>query len=324
MSHHASRRVWSPCRSNPGGVSTVILATLMEPLMRHTFVLLVPALAMPIIAGAQDRDRDFRFNERVPSGAWRRVHSTHGDIRVTEAAGDRAEGSGRRRGADAGDLQITMVRDGDNVTICAVFEGGQCDAEGIRSSRKWSHDGHASADVEVRLPRGVKIRALSGNGEVMISGATAEVRAASGNGAVSAASSGGPVSASSGNGDIDVSEAGGEVTARSGNGDILVSTRSGPVSASTGNGSITARMAAVTGTADMAFRTGNGDVVVSLPANFEGEIDARLPNGRLESDFPLRVEGRLDPRRLRATIGGGGARITIVSGSGGAELRKAG
>jgi hypothetical protein len=44
-------------------------------------------------------------------------------------------------------------------------------------------------------------------------------------------------------------------------------------------------MSALTGTADMAFRTGNGDVVITLPANFEGEVDARLPNGRLDSDF---------------------------------------
>ena len=292
--------------------------------MRPIFVLLVTAIAFPAIAGAQERDRDFRFSERVPAGAWLRVHSTHGDIRVTEASGDRAEVVGRKSGDDAGDLQITTVRNGDDVTICAVFEGGQCDAEGVRSSRKWSHDGEGSVDFEVRLPRGVKLRALSGNGEVIVSGATAEVQASSGNGAVSVASSGGPIRASSGNGDVDVSQAGGEVTARSGNGDITVTTRSGPVSAYTGNGSIDARMSALTGVEDMSFRTGNGDITVMLPANFEGEIDARLPNGRLESDFPLRVEGRLDPRRLRATIGGGGRRISIMSGSGGAEIRKAG
>ncbi|HJU67428.1 MAG TPA: DUF4097 family beta strand repeat-containing protein [Gemmatimonadaceae bacterium] len=291
--------------------------------MRQAVLLLVTALAMPMVARAQDRDRDFRFDERVPSGAWLRVHSTHGDIRVIAASGSEVEVIGRKSGADASELRITTMRDGENVTICAYFDGSQCDAEGIRSSRRWSHDGEGSVDFEVRLPRGVKIRALSGNGEVMISGATADVHAASGNGAISVASSGGPVSAASGNGDVEVSEAGGEVSARSGNGDIRVTTRSGPVSASTGNGSIVARMASLTGSADMAFRTGNGDVVVTLPANFEGEIDARLPNGRLESDFPLRVEGRLDPRRLRATIGGGGRRITIVSGSGGAELRKA-
>jgi hypothetical protein len=292
--------------------------------MRRTFNVLLIALAVPAVAVAQERDRDFNFSDRVAAGAWLRVHSTHGDIRVTRASGDRVEVVGRKSGDDAADLRITAVRNGDDVIICAVFEGAQCDAEGIRSSRRWSHDGEGSVDFEVRLPRGVKIRAATGNGEVAVSGATAEVQATSGNGAVSVASSGGPVRASSGNGDIDVSEAGGEVTARSGNGDIRVTTTAGPVTASTGNGSIDARMSSLTGTEDMAFRTGNGDVSVTLPANFEGEIEARLPNGRLESDFPLRVEGRLDPRRLRATIGGGGRRITITSGSGGAEIRKAG
>lgn len=292
--------------------------------MRRTLNVLLIALAVPAVAVAQERDRDFNFSDRIAAGAWLRVHSTHGDIRVTRASGDRVEVVGRKSGDDAADLRITAVRNGDDVTICAVFEGAQCDAEGIRSSRRWSHDGEGSVDFEVRLPRGVKIRAATGNGEVAVSGATAEVQATSGNGAVSVASSGGPVRASSGNGDIDVSEAGGEVTARSGNGDIRVTTTAGPVTASTGNGSIDARMSSLTGTEDMAFRTGNGDVSVTLPANFEGEIEARLPNGRLESDFPLRVEGRLDPRRLRATIGGGGRRITITSGSGGAEIRKAG
>jgi hypothetical protein len=292
--------------------------------MRRTFVLWVTALAMPAVAAAQERDRDFTFRERVPAGAWLRVHTLHGDVRVTEGSGDRVEVIGRKNGEDAAELRISTLRSGDDVTICAIWEGGQCDAEGIHSSRKWSHHGEASVDFEVRLPRGVKIRALSGNGEVMVSGATAEVHASSGNGTVSVASSGGPVSASSGNGDVDVSEAGGEVTARSGNGDVRVTTSNGPVSAYTGNGSIDARMSSLGGTADMSFRTGNGDITLLLPANFEGEIDARLPNGRLESDFPLRVEGRLDPRRLRATIGRGGRRITIMSGSGGAEIRKAG
>jgi hypothetical protein len=291
--------------------------------MRRSVVLSFIALAAPIVALAQER-ADFTFNERIRAGAWLRIHTGHGDIRVIEGSGDRAEVIGRKDGEDAADLRITAERTGDDVTICAVFEGTQCDAEGIRSSRGHRHDGHGSADFEVRLPRGVKIRALSGNGDVSVSGATAEVYVASGNGDVSVASSGGPVRASSGNGEIDVSEAGGEVTARTGNGDITVITTKGPVSAYSGNGSIDVRMAAIAGTADMAFRTGNGDVVLTLPANFEGELEARLPNGRLESDFPLRIEGRLDPRRLRATIGGGGSRITIVSGSGGAEIRKAG
>jgi DUF4097 and DUF4098 domain-containing protein YvlB len=284
--------------------------------------LAVLAALFPSIALAQGRESDFNWSERISSGAWLRVHTVHGDIRVVEGTGDRAEVIGRKRGDDAAEMRVTSVRSGDDVTICAVWEGGQCDAEGITTTRKSWRDGDASVDFEVRLPRGVNIRAASGNGDVFVNGAHAEVRAASGNGEITVASTGGPVHASSGNGDIDVSQAGGEVVARSGNGDVRVTTRRGPVSAYSGNGSIDARMTTVSGAEDMTFRTGNGSITVELPASFEGEIDARLPNGRLESDFPLRVEGRLDPRRLRATIGRGGARVTIVSGSGGASIRK--
>lgn len=274
---------------------------------------------------AQQGDADFTWAERVDAGAWLRVHTLHGDVRVVEGSGNRAEVRGLRSGDDAAEIRITAVRDDEGVTICAMWEGGQCDREGIhtpRELRRRSHDGQV--DFEVRLPRGVKMRAISGNGDVRVSGATAEVYASSGNGDIAVLSTGGPVRASSGNGDIDVSRAGGEVSARSGNGDIRVSTTQGPVSASTGNGTIEARMTSIAGTDDMAFRTGNGDIVLMLPANFDGEIEARLPNGGLESDFPLRIEGRLDPRRLRATIGNGGRRVTLVSGSGGAEIRKSG
>lgn len=286
----------------------------------HSLVAL--AIALPSLAIAQGRDSDFNWSERISSGAWLRIHTPHGDVRVVEGSGDRAEVIGRKRGDDAAELRVTAVRSGDDVTVCAVWEGGQCDAEGIHTTRHSWRGGDATVDFEVRLPRGVNLRAASGNGDITVNGAHGEVQATSGNGEITVASTGGPVRASSGNGDIDVSQAGGEVVARSGNGDVRVTTRRGPVSAYSGNGSIDARMASVAGTEDMTFRTGNGSITIQLPASFEGEIDARLPNGQLESDFPLRVEGRLDPRRLRATIGKGGPRVTIVSGSGGASIRK--
>src|SRR5687767_12719589 len=55
------------------------LRPLTELSMRRSFALLVTALAMPAIAVAQERDRDFTFRDRVPAGAWLRVHTMHGD-----------------------------------------------------------------------------------------------------------------------------------------------------------------------------------------------------------------------------------------------------
>jgi DUF4097 and DUF4098 domain-containing protein YvlB len=46
-------------------------------------------------------------------------------------------------------------------------------------------------------------------------------------------------------------------------------------------------------------------------------------NGSLTSDFPIMVQGRMNPRRIRATIGKGGRRIRLETVNGSVELRKA-
>jgi hypothetical protein len=45
-------------------------------------------------------------------------------------------------------------------------------------------------------------------------------------------------------------------------------------------------------------------------------------NGRVSSDFPLTVSGRIDPRRLRATVGNGARRLRLHTTNGNVELRR--
>ena len=73
---------------------------------------------------------------------------------------------------------------------------------------------------------------------------------------------------------------------------------------------------------DMEFSSGNGTVTVTVPENFNGELVATTGSGKFVSDFPLTIRGRIEPRRVRATIGRGGRRITISTGNGDVELRK--
>jgi DUF4097 and DUF4098 domain-containing protein YvlB len=175
----------------------------------------------------------------------------------------------------------------------------------------------------VRVPRGVKVSAQSGNGVVRVEGVSAEVRAASGNGDVSVSTSGGPVNASSGNGDVQVSRAAGPVRASSGNGRVVIATTRGPVNASSGNGDVDVTMDAIADVSeDMEFSSGNGSVTVTVPSNFEGELHATTGSGKFYSDFPMSIRGRIDPHRVRATIGRGGRRITMSSGNGDVELKK--
>lgn len=279
------------------------------------------------------RDTAWTWRERLPEGAWLRVRTLRGRIEVREGDGRVAEVRAvkrARRGVSADALSrvtFEVRRDGDNVTVCAIWPSTvSCGAEGYDSRNE--HDDEddddprrVSADFVVQLPRGVRLVAGSGNGEVRVAGTTSDVRASSGNGRVEVLAAGGSVSASSGNGDVTVDGADAPVTARSGNGDVRVSTARGPVSASTGNGRVDVRMREAP-REDMEFRTGNGTVSVALPRDFEGELEAHTGHGDIRSDFPITVSGPVRTGHVRGVIGRGGPKISMSTGNGSLELKK--
>ena len=268
----------------------------------------------------------FTWSERIPAGQWLRVYGNNGRIQVTEAAGDVAEVVGEkdvRRGRPE-DIAFEVRRTSDGVTICAIIDDStDCDDDGVRHRGRWNRDSNdRRVNFTVRVPRGVHVAAGSGNGNVSVTGATAEVRASSGNCDVRV-SAGGSVHASSGNGDVSVERAGGPVRASSGNGRVAVTTARGPVNASSGNGDVDVSMDAIADVPDdMELSSGNGRVSITVPANFAGELDASTGSGKFYSDFPLTLRGRIDPHRVRATIGSGGRRLAMRSGNGDVELRK--
>jgi hypothetical protein len=268
----------------------------------------VCVLVTPLGAQLQGRDGTrFTWSERIAAGQWLRVYGNNGRIQVTEASGDAAEVVGEkelRRGRPE-DIAFEVRKTSDGITNCAVFADEECDDEGVRHRGRWNDDYNGRrVNFTVKVPKGVNLGVGSGNGDVSVSGATAEVRAGSGNGRVRV-SAGGSVRASSGNGDVSVDHAGGPVRASSGNGDVEVV------------------MDAIADVADdMELSSGNGTITVTVPADFVGEIDASTGSGKFYTDFPLQLRGRIDPQHVRGTIGRGGRRLTMRSGNGDVELRK--
>lgn len=258
------------------------------------------AAALLLVAttlSAQERQTDrngFRWTGAVPQGAWVRVQNISGDVRVERATGSEVEVVGTkswRRGNPA-DVRIEVKRYGPNdanVLVCAIWhENATCDENGYQSRgrNRGGRDNDVSVAFTVRLPAGVKINAGSVNGEVRVEGATSEVRAGTVNGGVEAWSSG------------------------------------GPVTASTVNGEVRVRMGRLTGTEDLKYATVNGNVIVEFAEDIDADIELTTVNGRLQSDFPLALQGRIDPRHLRATIGKGGRKIRLTTVNGNVELRK--
>jgi hypothetical protein len=294
-------------------------------------VVLLALVAAPALADGQTllgrSDSVFTWRGPLPAGAQLTVRNHNGPIEVRPASGTQVELRAEKR-ARSGNLtdvafDVSTGSRGD-VTICSTFrDNNPCD----ENRRSWSDDDEGRRNVTVAMtvlvPRGAQVRVATGNGAVSVEQVGGEVSAATGNGRVNVLNTDGAVRVSTGNGDVVVREAKGAVRVSTGNGRVTVSTAQGPVEARSGNGDIDVRMTAVRPSEDMTFSTGSGDIRVTLPTDYNGELDATTGNGTISSDFDLKLEGRMSPRRVRATIGSGGARLRLATGNGGLELRKA-
>jgi hypothetical protein len=297
----------------------------------RTAVLLATLLVLPALSGAQTllgrNDSIFTWRGPLRSGGLLTVRNHNGPIEVRPATGTQVElrAEKRARYGNYGDVAFD-VGTGSNgdVRICSTFrDNNPCDED----RQGWSGDDDWRRGVTVAMtvlvPRGAQVRISTGNGALSVERVGGEVNASTGNGRVTVLNTDGAVRVATGNGDVDVRDAKGAVHVTTGNGRVTVSTAEGPVEAHSGNGDIDARMSAVQPREDMTFSTGSGHVRVTLPTSYNGELDATTGNGAISSDFDLRIEGRMSPRRVRATIGSGGARLRLATGNGGLELRKA-
>jgi hypothetical protein len=228
----------------------------------------------------------------IPEGRWINVRNLRGSIEVTRG-GDKVEviALRRTRRGDPDFVRFEVQKYGpsdQNVLICALWgDNSDCSEDSYRSrTDRRSRDNDVTVDFSVRVPRGVKVGAHTVNGEVRVDDAAAEV------------------------------------DAESVNGSVIVSTVGGPVNAHTTNGSVRATMGKFDLNSDLSFSSINGSVVVEFTGDINADVELATTNGRFLSDFPVTITGRIDPRRLRATLGKGGPRIRLMTVNGNVELRK--
>lgn len=240
--------------------------------------------------GASGNNGDtFDWTGNIPAGSWLRIRNLNGGIDVEQTSGAEAGVHGEKqwRRGDPRDVRFVVTKDGNNVTVCALWsEDDTCDEEGYHSHGHHENHGDVSVHFTVRLPKGVKVDAGTVNGA------------------------------------LDVRGAGAEVVATTVNGRIDAATTHGPVTAHTVNGSIRVRMDELPADGDLSYSTVNGSVTAELPAALDADVEMETVNGSLSSDFPLSVSGRITPKHLRATIGRGGRRIRLTTVNGSVELRK--
>jgi hypothetical protein len=227
---------------------------------------------------------------KVAPKQWVRIKNVNGDVEVEPAVGDSvvvvAERSGQR--SHRGTVRLVAVPgDEGGVTICALWENGSshCGAQGDYEPGGLRHH-PARVHFTVRLPRGVKVDALTMNGNVTVAGASA------------------PVKAQTVNGQIDVR------------------TSAGPLEATNVNGSVRAAISGFAEPGKVEVKTVKGGVTLELPARLNADLEATTVVGSVDTDFPLTASEGIVPRRFTATVGTGGRAIRVETLYGSIRVRK--
>ncbi len=281
-------------------------------------------IGSPLFAQQGQDGTAFTWAKQLAAGARISIRNVNGPITVREAPDDRVNVRATKivesRGS-AKDVSFDVSESGGDVEICTIYDQqGSCRDRNRNSGRNV----RVRVEYTVLIPRTMRVDLSTGNGELSIVHAGADVSASTGNGRVTIGQTSGRVTVSTGNGDVRVDSANGPVNVTTGNGRVFVTTGQGEVNANTGTGAIDVRMLGPLPQTSrgMTFNSGSGPIRVTLPSDFNGEIDASTGNGSLNSDFAINVVGRLDAQHVRGTIGKGGPLLRLNTGNGTIELRK--
>ena len=292
--------------------------------------LAIRVFALTVIAAsaAAAQDTVFTWSKTLPAGGRLAIRNYSGLIDVRPGSSDRIEIRVTTRTevrAQAKKLSFDVREQSpDDVEICTVFGGlNVCDGEELFGDNR---DGRIKVRYTIDLPKGMRFRASTGSGDIIVMQSVVSLDANTGSGDVVVRESESGVTATTGSGDVTIAAANGAVRASTGNGDVLVMTSVGPVDASSGNGSVDVQMGSLPSLPDntsMSISSGNGKVKVTLPGDFNGQLDASTGNGDVKSEFNVRGSSGRGDSRLRGAIGtGNGPLVRIHSGNGSVTIRK--
>jgi hypothetical protein len=212
------------------------------------------------------------------------------------------------------------------------------------------------ADVTVRVPDGTSIRIEHAVGRIVAENVDAELELSTRSGEMRIDGTRGRLSAATGSGRIGLSRIDGErVEIATGSGGVLaedcngeeiqIATGSGSIElttirgrsmqVATGSGDVRARRVSAdgleigTGSGDVTLEldsmgdgdydvgTGSGDITLRMPAGATADVHAETHGGRVTVDLAGDVDFRTQEKdEVRLTVGQGGARVDLGSGSG--------
>jgi DUF4097 and DUF4098 domain-containing protein YvlB len=260
-------------------------------------------------------EREDRERFKAPAGGLLRIRNANGRIEVIgEDREDVLVEAGKRARAESQDEAARLL---DAIRIAHQESAESLDLE-VEVPRRWNRHGHVN--LEVRVPRHLRLQCESVNGKLAVSGMRASVGARSSNGSVTVEDVVGNVDVFTANAKVACSCTCGALVARSSNGKIEIGEHRGSVDASTSNGLIRASLDAL-GPEGVRLATSNGRIVLELPDEVDADVDLRVDNGIVRNERELENATRSTDGRVRGSLGRGGAPIKLRTSNGSISLR---
>ena len=206
----------------------------------------------------------------------------------------RQNGSIRVRGWDGSDVKVTArlqanaESDADAQALLrdirVTSDGRRVSAEGPRSDG--GHRSGWSASYVVMVPRRFDLSLEAYNGSLGVDGVT------------------GKLDLGTHNGSVTLTDVGGDVHAR------------------TQNGSLNVRLAGTSWSGEgLDAVTQNGSVRLAVPASYAATLETGTVNGRINTDIPITVQGRIS-RQLSVPLNGGGRTIRAMTTNGSVNISR--
>ena len=286
--------------------------------LRHLLPLATLAAATAALAADNNFDRTLSVSSSpsvsISTGSGY-IHLRAGsDSQLHVAAHLHGNGGNSWFGGSGGDLQSRIEAIVANPPI-------QQSGDSIQIGERHGGDKYRNIgiDYEITLPRGSKIEASTGSGDIETQDVGSALRADSGSGSVRARSVHGAANLQTGSGDIELEEnAQGEIRVQTGSGSIRIREMNGSLRAQTGSGDIEAT-GKITG--ESKLETGSGSVRLTIGNGAGYTLDATTGSGSIRTQSPIQMSGNINSHHVNGTVNGGGPTLRIVTGSGDVEIR---
>ena len=220
------------------------------------------------------------------------------------------------------DMKVTAEQEGNRIVI-KVTEPRRGERNGgMQIGVHFS----PSARLRVALPRNAQLTASSGDGSLVVEDVNGKILLRTGDGSIRASRIAGDITLRTGDGSIRVDRAEGKIDVETEDGSITLEVKPTSLRARTSDGTIRLEVQPDSVMSDdWDVQTTDGSIVLTLPDDFNGVLDAETRDGAVRTDHAaLKQDRRADEgesrderrRTLRANLGSGGKTFRVRSGDG--------